>query len=351
MPVRWGIVGCGSVCEVKSGPPLYECVDSELRVVMRRQRDLAADFAARHGVAHSTDDAQAVIDDPSVDAVYVATPPGSHLEYALATATAGKPCYVEKPMARNGRECERMVEAFAARGLPLFVAYYRRALPRFERVRELLEAGELGTLRTVSHVYQGSARGAGQPSAGPAARGWREDVPLSGGGLFLDLGSHTVDLIDHLCGPLEQVQGTARRRASTIAPGAPEDTVVASFATREGALGTLEYVFHGTDAVDRMQLVGDRGRLVFSVFGSEPIEWHSGRGLERLPTSHPRHVQQPLIQWIVDELSGRRPGCPSTGQSALRASVVMDRILEGYYGGRSDDFWSRPTTWPGNRDS
>jgi len=348
MTVSWGIVGCGQVCEVKSGPALYKCQGSRLVAVMRRDRARAEDFARRHAVPRFTFDAQAIIDDPEVTAVYVATPPGSHLEYALAAAAAGKPCYVEKPMARHARECERMVEAFESRGVPLFVAYYRRRLPRFVRLKQMLDDGLLGVVRTVEHVYHGRSSRDGQPDAGPPRQGWREQVDESGGGLFLDLGSHVVDLIEFLFGPLENVTGTARRRTRAPAHGVPEDTVVASFATSAGALGTLTHVYHACQALDRLEIVGDRGRVVCSVFGSEPLEWQRDETTERIELPHPEHVQQPLVQTIVDELLGRGTLCPSTGRTAMRASAVMDRILAGYYAGRDDAFWARPESWPGN---
>jgi 1,5-anhydro-D-fructose reductase (1,5-anhydro-D-mannitol-forming) len=344
--VRWGIVGCGDVCEVKSGPALAKAAGSELRAVMRRDRGRAEDFARRHGVAEFTDDARRLIENPRVDAVYVATPPGSHLAYALAAAEAGKPCYVEKPMARNAREAQTMIDAFAARGLPLFVAYYRRALPRFTLARRLLADGVLGDLRSLSHVYRGRAASRAEGEE-PPRQGWREQVPESGGGLFLDLGSHVMDLIDYLCGPLQALQGVARRRTRGPAAGLPEDTVVASFATSSGLLGTVQHAYHTAEAVDRLEIAGDRGRLVMSVFGSEPLVLHTARGRESLAVAHPEHVQQPLVQTLVDELLGVGGPCPSTGATALRASVAMDRILADYYGGRDDEFWARPETWPG----
>jgi predicted dehydrogenase len=351
MAIRWGIIGCGDVCEVKSGPPLYEAAGSELVVVMRRDAARAEDFARRHGVPRFTTNAREVILDPEVDAVYVATPPGQHLEMALEVARAGKPCYVEKPMARNATECRLMVEAFERAGKPLFVAYYRRALPRFRRVRELLGSGVLGHLLTVSHVYQGRVqRQAHAPSGAPHA-GWREDVPQSGGGLFVDLASHVVDLLDDWLGPLSHVEGQAAHRSSGAnpPPAAAEDTVVASFRAGSGALGTLRYQFHTSSAVDRLELVGTLGTLGLSVFGQEPIELKVGERVEAIATAQPEHVQMPLIESIVGELLGRGGHCPSTGKSAQRASEVIDRVLGGYYGGREDAFWARPETWPGAR--
>jgi 1,5-anhydro-D-fructose reductase (1,5-anhydro-D-mannitol-forming) len=353
MTLRWGIIGCGDVCEVKSGPALYKARGSALSIVMRRDAGRAADFARRHGVPRFSTDADAVITDPEVDIVYVATPPGEHEAYALRVARAGKPCYVEKPMARSSAECQRMIEAFEAAGQPLFVAYYRRALPRFTKVEEVLTSGVLGDVLAVSHVFQGRAKEpppAGGPQAGGPQAGWRESVPEAGGGLFVDLASHVVDLLDHLFGPLSGVSGHAARLSDPpmLRRGRPEDTVVASFRTEAGVLGTLRYQFHTASSVDRFELVGTRGCLALSVFGQEPLELCVGGGRELLAVEQPEHVHQPLVQSIVDELAGTGR-CLSTGRSAERASKVIDRILWGYYGGRGDAFWARPETWPGSR--
>jgi 1,5-anhydro-D-fructose reductase (1,5-anhydro-D-mannitol-forming) len=344
MTVRWGIIGCGDVCEVKSGPALYKARGSQLSIVMRRSAERAADFARRHGVPHHTTNAEDVIESPDVDIVYVATPPGEHEAYALRVARANKPCYVEKPMARSAAECRRMREGFERAGQKLFVAYYRRALPRFLEVQRRLADGALGRLLAVSHVYQGRAK----PAAGSAPAGWREHVPASGGGLFVDLGSHVVDILDFLLGPLEEVQGHAARLSVPRADraGLAEDTVVMSFRTASGALGTVRHQFHTASSFDRLEFVGTRGSLSLSVFGQEPIELRTGDGCELIPVDQPAHVHQPLVQTIVDELEGRGR-CPSTGESAERASAVLDRVLDAYYGGRSDAFWTRPETWPG----
>ena len=346
MNIRWGIIGCGDVCEVKSGPAFYKASGSELRMVMRRDADKAADFARRHRVPRFTTRAEEVITHPEVDIVYVATPPGEHEAYALRVAEAGKPCYVEKPMARSAAECRRMREAFSRAGVPLFVAYYRRALPRFLEVRRVLLAGAIGELLTVSHVYQGRKNPQAPPGAAPA--GWREDVPQAGGGLFMDLASHVVDILDFLLGPLLDVRGHAARLSVPLHArrGLAEDTVVASFRTTHGALGTLRYQFHTSGSADRLELVGTRGSLSLSVFGQEPLELVTADAREQITTEHPAHVHQPLVQTIVDELAGSGH-CPSTAESAERASRVLDDILAAYYGGRDDAFWQRAATWPG----
>jgi hypothetical protein len=116
--VRWGIIGCGNVTEVKSGPAFNKVEGFSLEMVMRRDAAKAEDYARRHQVPRWTADADQLINDPSIDAVYIATPPSSHLSYALKVAAAGKPAYVEKPMAMSHAECVAMTDAFVKAGVP-----------------------------------------------------------------------------------------------------------------------------------------------------------------------------------------------------------------------------------------
>ena len=160
--VRWGMIGCGDVTEVKSGPGFYKAENSTLVAVMRRNGELAADYAQRHGVPRWHDDANAILEAPDIDAVYVATLTDSHCDYVLRCAAAGKPVYVEKPMAMDSIQCEQMVAACRAANVPLWVGYYRRALPRFLAVRDLVESGAIGKVRMVvaREVPAATARGA-----------------------------------------------------------------------------------------------------------------------------------------------------------------------------------------------
>ncbi len=332
--IRWGILGCGDVTEVKSGPAFARADGSALVAVMRRTPHLAEDYARRHGVPRWCSSARELIEDPEVDAVYVAAPPGAHLELALAAARAGKPAYVEKPMARSHAECRRMNEAFAAAGVPLFVAYYRRALPRFTRVQALLAEGRIGQPASLAYRYaRPRRRSVGQDP-------WRLDPAQSGGGLLLDVGCHALDLFDWLLGPLLGVSGGAARRAPE--PGVVEDVVAMRFHTAAGVLGTAVWDFAGVGPhEDRVELAGTEGTLRFAVFGDEPIELVTAAGgEERFVLANPVHVEEPLIQTVVDALRGLG-SCPSTGETAARTSRVMDDVLGEFYGGREDAFWER----------
>ena len=322
MSIRWGIIGCGDVTEVKSGPAFYKAEGSRLVAVMRRDEEKARDYARRHGVPKWYGDADELIGDPEVDAVYVATPPDSHAQYTERAARSGKPVYVEKPMARNYGECEQMVARCEDAGVPLFVAYYRRRLPVFLKAEELLRDGAIGDVRFAT-VELVAPPGAEDRNTG--ARRWRLVPEVAGNGYFFDLGSHQLDLLDYLLGPISEAQGTATNQAGWYEAA---DVVSASFRFECGAAGSGVWCFNAHDSgrTDRTQIVGSRGKLVYSTFDLEaPLTLHTDDGDETFDLPPPEHVQQPLIQSMIDELLGRGH-CPSTGESAARTSRVLDLI-------------------------
>jgi predicted dehydrogenase len=266
-----------------------------------------------------------------VNAVYVATPVGSHLEYALKACAAGKPCYVEKPMTRNTTEAQAMVDAFRAADLPLFIAYYRRGQPRFLKVKELLSSGAIGKLSGVSYRSTSPVR----DMSGEAP--WRYRPELSGGGLVMDVGCHTLDIIDFLTEPLEEVSGIACNVASGCRV---EDNVVMQFRLGSGALGTASWNFAAAIREDMLVFSGTRGRLSTSTFGQEPVKLETESGIQCFDLPYPTHVQQPLITTIVAQLQGSG-GWRGTGDTAIRTTRILDTVLDRYYGGRSDQFWKR----------
>jgi predicted dehydrogenase len=319
--IRWGIIGCGDVTEVKSGPGFQKADGSALVAVMRRDGEKARDYARRHGVPRAYDNADALIADPEVDAVYVATPPSSHCDLALRIATAGKPCLVEKPMARNHAECVRMVDAFRDRNLPLWVAYYRRALPRFLTVRDCLGKGEIGRVTSV-HVQVTA------PLLTGTEAGWRVDPEASGGGLFFDLASHCFDLLDFLVGEITAVSGLAVNTGGTYAA---EDVTAAAFEFQGGTVGTGIWNFNAPEKTDVMTFIGSEGELRTPIFSDTDVVVTRGVGRRVIEVGNPPHVHQPLIQAIVDEMHGRGR-CESTGETGARTSWVLDQCVAGFYG-------------------
>jgi predicted dehydrogenase len=269
-------------------------------------------------VPRAYDRAGALIDDPEVDAVYIATPPSSHCELALAVAASGKPCLVEKPMAMNHGECRRMIDAFTARGLPLWVAYYRRALPRFIIVRDLLSANAIGRVTSV-HVA------VTKPLATTERSNWRFDPAIAGAGLLFDLGSHCVDLLDFFLGPITGVAGFPINTAGAY--GA-EDVTAAAFSFGSNVVGTGTWNFNAGSATDTMTFTGTEGVLETPVFSDSDVIVTRGKERQVHSVRYPPHVHQPLIQAIVDELAGVGR-CPSNAESGARASWVLERCLLG----------------------
>jgi predicted dehydrogenase len=157
--INWGIIGCGDVTEVKSGPAFNKVSGSSLQAVMRRNSAKAADYAKRHHVPKWYGDAEALMDDPAINAIYIATPPASHLDYALEALKRKLPVYVEKPVTLNAQQARQLADAVQHSQARLTVAHYRRALPMFLYVRDLLAQGAIGEVRTVqirmwqSHNY------------------------------------------------------------------------------------------------------------------------------------------------------------------------------------------------------
>jgi predicted dehydrogenase len=289
---------------------------------MRRNGDLAKDYAQRHSVPKWYDNAEELINDPGIDAVYIATPPSAHKDYTLLTARAGKPVYVEKPMAINTEECRAMIDACKDAGVPLFTAYYRRALQRFLKIKELIDTKAIGTPQFVNINFY-------QPSSVDTSSGlpWRVQPKISGGGLFIDLASHMLDFLDYIFGPIESVHGFASNHQHFYPA---EDIVSGAFTFQSNVQGTGTWCFSGFQKFDSTEIIGDRGKISFSTFDAQPIRLSTQSAVTEFSIEYPPHIQQPLIQIVVDELNGIGKS-PSTGETALRTTWVMEQMLKNYY--------------------
>lgn len=321
--IHWGFIGCGAVTEKKSGPAFSKVEGSEVVAVMRRDGDKARDYALRHGIRKWYDNADQLIHDPDVNAVYVATPPGSHAEYAIATMKVGKPVYIEKPMAASYAECVEINKVSRETGVPCFVAYYRRTLPYFKRVKQLLDDGALGKLSSVQ------IRFAIPPYAADYDKNnlpWRVRKEIAGAGYFYDLASHQFDLLDFLLGPIVKAEGFANNIAGLYEP---EDSVNAAFRFESGlsGSGSWSFVAPKNTRTDLIDFVGTEGKLTFSTFDFTPIKLETAGGIQEFREENPENIQYFLIESIVRYLNGDGNLPVSTGLSAERTNWVMDRIL------------------------
>ena len=316
--IGWGIIGCGDVCEVKSGPGFQKASGSTLRAVMRRNAEKAADFARRHAVSAWFDDADALLAHPTVDAVYIATPTNTHSALVRRAAAAGKPVLVEKPMAMTTAECRSMIDACDQAGVGLYVAYYRRALPRFETLRRMIQDGTLGRIRMVT-VRQ--FRRADQP---PDVA-WKTDPLVNGGGLFTDTQSHTLDWLDHVFGPATAITGVGLNQSGIYAA---DDAVGATAIYPGDVIANFSCDYVADRQEDAVTVIGDRARATMAFFEPSPISLESDGRADTITVADPAHVHQPLIQQIVDHLNGGPP--PATGSAnGLRVCQLLDRLFPG----------------------
>ena len=326
--IKWGIIGVGDVTEVKSGPAFNKTEHSNLVAVMRRTAAKAADYARRHNVPKWYSDGSELINDPEVDAVYIATPPDSHATYAIEAMRAGKPVYVEKPMARNYPECREMLKVSQETGRKLWVAYYRRTLPAFLKVRELMEAGEIGNPLMVNIRLHQQARERNQARE---EMSWHVFPEISGGGYFFDLASHQFDYLDFLLGEVTGVKGNAANLAG-LYPA--EDTVSGTWKHRSGVVGTGSWCFvvGESAAEDTIEIVGETGKITLPCFLPGNLILNKPVGTTEMKFNNPRHISQNLVQQVVDELRGIGT-CVSSGISAARTSWVLDEMVKDYYSG------------------
>ncbi len=333
--LHWGIIGCGNVTEKKSGPAFYRLPETELTAVMRRNREKAADYARRHGVGKFYSDAGALIGDPEVEAVYIATPPSSHASLTLQALEKGKPVYVEKPMAASYRECLEMIRVSQHTGTPLYVAYYRRAMAYFRKIKEILEQGAIGETRQVKLRLIRSARPEDKRQPLP----WRLDVSVAGGGYFVDMGAHQIDLLLFLFGRIASWESSVANKGGLYEA---EDYVEASFRFAAGFTADAVWYFTAPETAagpvneDWIEVTGSRGSLLFSTFTMEPIRLVTPAYEEVFAIPKPEVVEEPMIREISRAILS---GDPFFNRQALEDAAevtrIMEEIVRPYYTGKT----------------
>lgn len=320
--ISWGFIGCGEVTEKKSGPAFNKIPGSHIEAVMSRNADKARSYAERHGVKKFYTDPISLIEDPEVNAIYIATPPSSHATYAIMAMKAGKPVYVEKPLAASYEDCARINRISKETGVPCFVAYYRRHLPYFNKVKSLINEGAIGKVQNVQLRFSVPPRELDYNSQNLP---WRLQPDIAGGGYFYDLAAHQIDLMQELFGVIVRAHGYPTNRGGLYQA---EDNVSACFLFESGVAGSGSWCFvgHSSAREDRIEVIGDKGTMLFSVFTYDPILVINEEGSHSIRIKNPEHVQLPLIKNVTEHLQGFGL-CTCDSLSATPANWVMDRIL------------------------
>ena len=320
--IYWGFIGCGEVTERKSGPAFNMIEGSSVVAVMSRSKDKAASYAERHNIPRYYTDAQSLINDPQVNAVYIATPPSSHATYAIMAMKAGKPVYVEKPLAASYMDCQRVMRISAQTGIPCFVAYYRRCMPYFNKVRDLISEGAIGKIVNVQIRFSVPPRDLDYNSTNLP---WRVQRDIAGGGYFYDLAPHQIDLLQEMFGCILYAEGYSTNRGGLYKA---EDTVSACFKFESGIPGSGSWCFVSDESSkeDHIEIFGSKGCLKFSVFTFEPIELRTVEGTKEFNIPNPPYVQLPLIRNIVEHIQ-HIGHCECDCVSATPTNWVLDKIL------------------------
>jgi 1,5-anhydro-D-fructose reductase (1,5-anhydro-D-mannitol-forming) len=319
--IRWGIVGCGDVCEIKSGPAFNKVDHSRLHAVMRRDLQKAKDFAMRHEVPAYYDDANRLIDDPEINAIYIATPPAFHESYAIDAMKAGKPVYIEKPVALNSRSCEKILFASRELGIKVSVAHYRRALPVFKKVRSLIQSGIIGK---PSLILARTLEPANEKTK--AADYWRTNPEISGGGLFFDLAPHQLDIFYWLFGKPSHVSGSSLNQTNHYA-AADLTSLEALFDHAVYLQGIWAFNVNAASEQEICEIIGDLGKLSFCFFTKSDIRITTSSGVETITLDYPENIQQPMIDEVVKYFRGEGAN-PCSLEDALVTMQMMDRVKQ-----------------------
>ncbi|MBC7946856.1 MAG: Gfo/Idh/MocA family oxidoreductase [Chitinophagaceae bacterium] len=320
--IRWGIIGCGDVTEVKSGPAFNKVEGSTLVAVMRRNANLAEDYARRHHVPTWYTDANALINDPEVNAIYVATPPSSHEQYAIAAMQAGKPVYVEKPMTMNVDSAKSMVAAASSHQQKMVVAHYRRAQPIFKTIKQLIDEKRIRESRIVRLTMFKKLMS--EEELKNPQKAWRVNKSESGGGLFHDLAPHQLDLLIYFFG---EVAGASGYGCNQKGAYDADDTVTGCIEFVNGVMftGVWAFTMDNGEEIDKCEIIGDKGRIEFSFFSHSPILVTIGHQTDVISFQPLEHVQQPMIQEVVNYFlnKGRNP---CSGEEGVKVMDLIDRF-------------------------
>ncbi len=331
MTISWGILGAGRIAESQMAPAIAAAPGHELIAVTRRDQAAAQQFADRHGARRAFNNDEALLADPQVNAVYVATPPHLHARQAVLAAQDGKHVLCEKPLALDTGEARRMIDAARAGGVTLTVCYYQRFNARHQRIKALVEEGAIGQVTAARISF--SERFPPQPGV------WHHDPAISGGGPLMDLGVHCIDLLRYLCGPVQSVAALVDTLVDN-APVADTSTLLLQLTGRAQAVVTSHWTTanYDPDQFNRVEVYGTEGTIV-----AAPIQAKDSAGMLHL-------IRQDGVQVLSVEPGGPRPHVallnafaaavtgdmpnPIPGEEGLAGLAVVEAALESTRNGR-----------------
>ena len=316
--VRWALVGAGDLARKRLAAAIRSQSRSILHcLVSRDPRTRAPELRALAPEAIQARFGE-MLEDDSVDAVYLATPVFLHAPQAIAAMEAGKDVLVEKPMALDLRQARAMCRVARDRGRRLSVAYYRRFWSRFQLVKEMLGRGELGRpvlIRMALHSWY--------PGQGGEPGDWRITPSMSGGGVLSDVGCHRLDLLAWWLG----LPGKLVSQVLTLTHEYPtEDSATALLEWEGGPAGTLSFNWNSRTWTDEIHVVGTEAKLTLHPCDGETVTITVGRDVEQRRVPNPENAHGPVVDDFARSIVEGRPP-RFDGEDGLHATRIMDAIF------------------------
>ena len=312
--IRWGVIGAGNVFEFKSGPALSKTPNSELVAVSRTDAVKAEATAKRHNAKRWYTDAASLVNDPDVNAVYIASPHYLHPEHVALAARAKKIVFCEKPVGVSVAQAQAGVDICKANNVPLTVAYYRRYWAITQAMLKYLRGGAIGEVvmaRTqLSDLFSGDGD-----------RAWLTSRAKSGGDALANAGAHWVDLTRYLLGNVTDVMAYA---SFSLRGGDTDDTTIVQMRMTNGALVSLTSTRRAPIVTNEFDILGTTGRLYASSLVDGKLLLHrKGREPEMLTYPRVGVMHAELIAELVPRMLRGEPS-PLPGEEAVADWRVME---------------------------
>lgn len=251
MSVRWGIIGASGIAHRRTMPAINMAENSKLHALMVRDLERAKKLAQEHGAPCYYDSVDGILSNPEVDAVHVATPVYLHCDHVVRAAEHGKHVLCEKPMAMNVDECKRMIDACNRNGVQLEICFLFRFYSCCREIRQLIADGELGEIIEARAAFL---------KWYPIEEGlWRRDPARAGGGVLMDIGSHSIDLLTYLLGDVSKVAAFVNSRTTKWET---EETATVLMQMKSGIHAVVNTSFVVPRSESTLEIYGTKGSVL-----------------------------------------------------------------------------------------
>ena len=332
--INWGIIGSGNIVN-KNASIFNSFPNSHIVAIMGRNKSTLKEVSEKNKINNVYTDIDEFLNNNEINCVYIATPPGTHLEYAKKCCDAGLITYLEKPIGRNYKETCEIVNIFKNANVPLYIAHFFRSLSKIQKIKSLIEDDCIGKVSSVDIKIDRKFNMSTLDS-------WLYETKISGGGKFYDIAPHIIDILVYLFGGFEEVSGIASNNLNKYKV---EDIVAMIFKTQSGIIGTMNFNAIALEKKDVVEIYGTKGKIQFSFRDDSSILIFNNDGKQEIRVEEKEAIQTAMIENVINSILNNINVNICTGENALETYRIIELVLEKYYNGRKDAFWEREETW------